>query len=227
MTSRSENENFDIELVSRSTSQRSGGLDSVKEVGLITTEELVSRIPLFSETFDVTKKEENGHLKIEKKWVTSKKKIEIPVQHEELFINGRELDDFDENEVVEIFSRLRNKLSDIFVNEQDKSEASDKPVTPESEIEILNTRHNSSSTRDKNIISEKVVSLNAKSNSNTGDVNKLELWGEEITINKKLVKLGEIIIKKYEIQEKRKIDLELKTEKLTLKFPGNYKEEIT
>ena len=41
-----------------------------------------------------------------------------------------------------------------------------------------------------------------------------------------MVKLGEIILRKYEVRENRKINVELKREKLTLKFPGNYKEEI-
>ncbi|MFI5407631.1 MAG: hypothetical protein ACHQ1D_14095, partial [Nitrososphaerales archaeon] len=53
-----------------------------------------------------------------------------------------------------------------------------------------------------------------------------ELWGEEIIIDKKMVKLAEIVIKKYQVNEKRKIDVEVSREKLTLKFPGNFKEEI-
>ena len=44
----------------------------------------------------------------------------------------------------------------------------------------------------------------------------LPIWGEEIIVNKRMVKLGEIVIKKYEINEKPKIDVEVKTEKLTV-----------
>ncbi len=55
----------------------------------------------------------------------------------------------------------------------------------------------------------------------------LELWGEEIIIDKKMVKLAEIVIKKYQVNEKRKIDVDVYREKLTLKFPGNFKEVIS
>ena len=41
-----------------------------------------------------------------------------------------------------------------------------------------------------------------------------------------MINLGEILVRKYEVHENRKIDVEIKREKLTLKFPGNYKEEI-
>ena len=41
-----------------------------------------------------------------------------------------------------------------------------------------------------------------------------------------MVKLAEIVLKKYQVEEKRKIDVEVSQEKLSLKFPGNIKEEI-
>jgi hypothetical protein len=41
-----------------------------------------------------------------------------------------------------------------------------------------------------------------------------------------MVKLGEIVVKKYEGIEKRKIDVDVKTEKLTIKYPDKHKEEI-
>ncbi|MEJ7641988.1 MAG: DUF2382 domain-containing protein, partial [Candidatus Nitrosocosmicus sp.] len=54
----------------------------------------------------------------------------------------------------------------------------------------------------------------------------IPLWGEEIVIDKRMVKLGEIVVKKYEGIEKRKIDVDVKTEKLTIKYPDKRKEEI-
>lgn len=225
MTAGVDSENFDIKVATSNTSQHVGELDSIKENGLILSEELVSRIPLYNEAFDITKKEESGHLRIEKKWITSKKKIEIPVRHEELFLNGKSLDYFDENEILEIFSKLKNKLSDVFINERNMAEDIDNTKTPESRVEIRKINHNSSD-RDKNIINQKIIPLSDNTTSNEHNLNRIELWGEEITINKRMVKLGEIVLKKYEIHEKRKIDVELKKDKLTLKFPGNYKEEI-
>jgi stress response protein YsnF len=65
---------------------------------------------------------------------------------------------------------------------------------------------------------------NDKRNLKTEDV--ITIWGEEIIINKRMVKLGEVVVKKYEINEKQKIDVEVKTEQLTIKYPDNHKEEI-
>lgn len=226
MTLGVDSENSSIKVANNHISQKSGEIDSVKNSNLILTEELVSKIPLYSEDFDITKREESGHLKIEKKWVTSKKKIEIPVRHEELFVNGKSLDYFDENEIVEIFSKLKNKLSDVFVSERTVvADADNANKTSESKVEIRNVKHHPSD-HEKNIVNQKIVPLCDNSSSNMKDLNKIELWGEELTINKRLVKLGEIELKKYEVHEKRKIDVELKKDKLTIKFPGNYKEEF-
>jgi stress response protein YsnF len=70
--------------------------------------------------------------------------------------------------------------------------------------------------------------LDGKNNDAFGEkeVHVIPLWGEEITINKKMVKIGEIVIRKYEINEKQKIDVDLKSEQLTIKYPDNRKEEI-
>ena len=70
--------------------------------------------------------------------------------------------------------------------------------------------------------------LDGKNNDAFGEKEEhvIPLWGEEITINKKMVKIGEIVIRKYEINEKQKIDVDLKSEQLTIKYPDNRKEEI-
>ncbi len=226
MDSQSDNKNtFGIELAGRNTSEDVANANNLSNKSLIQSEELVSRIPLYNENFNVTKREDNGHLKIEKKWITTKKKIEIPIQYEELYINGKELDSFDDNEIVEIFSRIRSKLSDVFINEKNDLEMKDTRNTNEGKIEIVNKKHETKRT-DRNIISQKSVPVSDVSKGTFGNQHKIELWGEEIIINKRMVKLGEVIINKYEIRENRKVDVDIRREKLTLKFPGNYKEEI-
>lgn len=186
----------------------------------------MSKIPLYNENVDVTKKEENGHLYIEKKWITSKKKIEIPVQHEELFINGKELDSFDEKEVVEILSRIKGKLSEVFINEKTELEKEAKKNSNEGKINIINAKHASHIAK-QNILTEKTVPISDSSGRTSTDPYKIELWGEEVIVNKRMVKLGEIHLRKYEVHENRKIDVEVKREKLILKFPGSHREEIS
>ncbi len=217
---------FGINLANNSTFGGISELDKINDNELIKSEELVSRIPLYNENFDVTKKEENGHLYIEKKWITSKKKIEIPVQHEELFINGKDLDSFDEKEVVEILSRIKGKLSEVFINEKTELEKEAKRNANEGKINIVNAKHASHITK-QDIITEKTVPISDSSGSTSTDPYKIELWGEEVIVNKRMVKLGEIHLRKYEVLENRKIDVEVKREKLILKFPGNHREEIS
>lgn len=227
MNSQSDNKNtFGIELAGTNTSQDVANINNYGNNDLIQSEELVSRVPLYNESFRVTKKEETGNLTIEKKWITSKKKIEIPIQYEEVYVNGKELDSFDENEIIEIFSRIRSKLSDVFINENKDLENKNTKNTSESKIEIVNTRHETKREMG-NIVSQKSVPISDPSKGTSGEQHRIELWGEELIVNKRMVKLGELIISKYEVRENRKVDVELRREKLTLKFPGNYKEEIS
>ena len=54
----------------------------------------------------------------------------------------------------------------------------------------------------------------------------IPIWGEQIIINKQMIKLGEIVIKKTKTLEKRKLEVEVKKEKVTIKYPDGNKEEI-
>ena len=74
----------------------------------------------------------------------------------------------------------------------------------------------------------KLVPLDSNNDdvSSTKEENIIPIWGEEIIINKRMVKLGEFIVKKYEVTETKEVDVELTTEKLTIHQPNFHKEEI-
>jgi stress response protein YsnF len=245
MVSQSYENKFGIKL---SDDQRISNLDSN---GLIKTEELVQKIPLYNEKLDVTKKSENGNLKIEKKWITVKKEIEIPLKYEEIFINDKVFDSYSDKEKGEIFFQIKSKISDAFLREKTDEKDNKQPDPTGSEVEIVCWEPEGMELN-KNVISEKAISLsyvtlsdqtniqqadqtniqqadqtNIQQADQTKTQETFELWGEEIIIDKKMVKLAEIVIKKYQVNEKRKIDVEVNREKLTLKFPGNFKEEIS
>ena len=237
MVSQSYENKFGIKL---SDDQRISNLDSN---GLIKTEELVQKIPLYNEKLDVTKKSENGNLKIEKKWITVKKEIEVPLKYEEIFINDKVFDSYSDKEKGEIFFQIKSKISDAFNRERTDEKDNKQPDPTGSEVEIVCLEPEGMELN-KNVISEKAISLsyitlNDQPNIQQADQpniqqadqpktqETIELWGEEIIIDKKMVKLAEIVIKKYQVNEKRKIDVEVNREKLTLKFPGNFKEEIS
>jgi len=72
--------------------------------------------------------------------------------------------------------------------------------------------------------SQTQVSDNDNNNDEVEEI--IPIWGEQIIIDKKMTKLGEIVIKKSKISEKRKVDLEVRKEKVTVKYPAGEKEEI-
>jgi len=226
MVSQSDDDKFGIKLSGDQKINNLEGLNNSESDGLIKTEELVRKIPLFNEKLDVTKKTEKGNLRIEKKWITVKKKIEIPLKYEEVFINGKVFDSYNDKEIGEIFSRIKSKISDVFLHERTSFEDNKQLDSTGSEVEIVCLEPEGKELNN-NVLSEKPVSLLDGTKADLNDNQQtLELWGEEIIINKKRVKLAEIVLKKYQVNEKRKIDVEVKREKLILKFPGNLKEEI-
>ena len=226
MVSQTDENKFDIKLSGDQKNNNFEGQDNPESDALIKTEELVRKIPLFNQKLDVTRKTEKGNLIIEKKWITVKKKVEIPLKYEEIFINGKVFDSFNDNELSEIFSRIKSKISDVFLHERTDLENNKQAESTGSEIEIVCLEPGGKDF-DKNITSEKPLALTDGTKVDQNNNQQiLELWGEEIIINKKMVKLAEIVLKKYQVEEKRKIDVEVSREKLTLKFPGNIKEEI-
>ena len=42
-------------------------------------------------------------------------KSEIPIKYEEAYINGKESDSYSENEIIEIFSKINYKITDVFL----------------------------------------------------------------------------------------------------------------
>src|SRR4029078_12264342 len=131
MVSQSYENKFGIKL---SDDQRISNLDSN---GLIKTEELVQKIPLYNEKLDVTKKNENGNLKIEKKWITVKKEIEIPLKYEEIFINDKVFNSYSNKEKGEILSQIKSKIADAFSREKTDEKDNKQSEPLGSEVEIV------------------------------------------------------------------------------------------
>jgi stress response protein YsnF len=215
-------------------------------------EEIAKTIPLFAENFDVTKKTEETQLVLSKKWVDSTKKIEIPIKYEEILINGKEFDHYNEKEITEILSKIKDKITHVFshddkengkegvshstdggVNQHNSS--GNNPTASPSDIEVREfsgqspdeeaTQDQGNATHGRKPVPLSIGGGNGNSEEK-GDNIVIPLWGEEIVINKRMVKLGEIVVNKYEGIEKRKIDVDVKTEKLTIKYPDKHKEEI-
>ena len=183
--------------------------------------EIVQRIPLIGEKFTLTKKTKEGQVNIEKRWTTTTKKIEIPVKYEEIYMDGKNIDSLIERDAVKIFTKIKDKIKHVFIHSDNMGEDAPKDTLKmkyyDADNSLLNDR--------QNIGGRKTIpSTNDKRNLKTENV--ITIWGEEIVINKRIVKLGEFVVKKYEVTETKEVDVELITEKLTIHQPNSHKEEI-
>ncbi len=185
--------------------------------------EIINKIPLIGEKFSITKKTKEGKISIEKRWTTSTTKIEIPVSYEEIYLDGKKIESHSKHEALKMFSKVINKIKHVFSNTENTK-------YKENPADTLKVRHYD---KDNNILNEKQnneignpipLSSNAK---NSKIENVVTIWGEEIVINKRMVKLGEFVVKKYEVTETKQVDVELTSEKLTIYRPDSHKEEIT
>lgn len=185
--------------------------------------EIINKIPLIGEKFSITKKTKEGKISIEKRWTKSTTKIEIPVSYEEIYVDGKKIESHSKHEVLKMFSKVINKIKRVFSNTENTK-------YKENPADTLKVRHYD---KDNNILNEKQnneignpipLSNNAK---NSKIENVVTIWGEEIVINKRMVKLGEFVVKKYEVTETKQVDVELTSEKLTIHRPDSHKEEIT
>ena len=217
---------------------------------------IVEKIPIYEEEFDITKETTKTQLYLEKRWIKSTKKIEVPINYEEMFINGKEFDSYSHNELVEIFSKVKEKISEVFHPSQTGGEE-DQPDKRESrnirnypnDLDIklqkneettktpIGPTDNESSQSEKKpllpnsegstINSQIQVSGNNNNNNGSEEEQIIPIWGEQVIIDKKMVKLGEITIKKSRIVEKRHVNVEVRKEKVTVKYPDGKKEEFT
>lgn len=209
-------------------------------------EEIIKEISLYGEDFKVTKKTEESKVHVEKKWIESTKKIEVPIKYQEIYINGKEFSSMKENELAEVFSKIKEKFSEVFHHGDNKQSKDDnqnnnnningknesKDVDKYSEDLDIKYRDGKEIIMEKEkekgkntFLNESLVPLfpnteaNKQINNSNNDEKVIPLWGEEVIVSKKMVKLGEIVIKKYRVNEIRKIDVEVRHEKLTAKYP--------
>jgi stress response protein YsnF len=201
-------------------------------------EEITQRIPVYEEEYSITKEITKTQLHLEKKWLKSTKKIEIPINYEEMFINGREFDSYSQNELVEVISKVKEKISEVIhpeQNEADESSKSNEEIKRHYPHDVdIQYQKNEPSKENKALQFQDTrldIDKNQVQLANNDVEDKIEeeiipIWGEQIIIDKKMVKLGEIVIRKSKITEKRKLDVVVRKEKVTAEYPDGKKQEI-
>lgn len=210
--------------------------DTPSTKSVLQGEQIVSIIPLYDEDFELTKKEVETNIQLEKKWVHTTKKIEIPIKYEEILLNGKEFSSYEQKEIVEMLSKIKHKISHVFhhdaedsKNNKDDSQTQNKSDKPQSdnhdhhhensELDVHYTKQGSK--KETHNSSSAPSALTNGTNTNQFE-RVIPLWGEEITVNRKIVKLGEIIVRKYQISENHEIQVELNKEKYSIKYPDGF-----
>ena len=187
--------------------------------------EIVKKIPLMGEKFSYTKQTKEDKINIEKRWNTTIKKIEIPVSYEEIYIDGKRLESNDENEPLQIISKIKNNIKNFFIR-SNTQKSNNLHKEQDGVLKIKQYNVDNKISNEKQNIGNKISLPSYIKNKNSRIEHTVTIWGDEITINKKKVKLGEFIIKKHEVTELKKVDVELLTDKLTIYHPNSIKEEI-
>jgi stress response protein YsnF len=183
--------------------------------------EIIEKIPLIGQRFSSTKQTKESQIHIEKRWATSLKKIEIPINYEEIYIDGKRIDSYSDKEFTKVFSKIKNKIKNIFIRSKNQENLNSETL----QVKYYDAQNNAIINEKQNAELDKSSPLSSvKKNQKIENV--ITVWGEEIVIDKRKVKLGEFVIKKYEVTESKKIDVELITEKLTIHNPNSSKEEI-
>ena len=167
-------------------------------------------VPVNEERFSISKNTIVENVKIEKRWITTTKKVEIPVPYEEVYVNDKMIKLFDEKYDDSILSKLKDKILDSIDRDKNKQQHSlaQQENQPRGElIPLFDEKDQNSNIQE----TEKVISI----------------MGEEIVVSRRTVKIGEIVIKKRRVIDNKKIKIDIKKEKVILEYPDGTTEQIT
>ena len=169
-------------------------------------------IPILKQDYSISKETSIRKVKIEKRFVTKTKTVRVPVVYEELYINDKKLKSV---EKLQLFSALKDKISSI-ASSDNTSTSLEQSIKEKNKIENMG---------------ELVPLLSSSDEGNSGTQIKKEriipLYEEQLEIIKKMVKVAEIVITKRRVTERKKIDIDINTEEVTLKYPDGRSEKLS
>lgn len=203
-------------------------------------------IPVISEDYSLSKKTLSEEINIEKRWVEHEE-IKIPVRYEKVFVNDKEIDVYSKQGVI---SQIKEKVSDLVQsnkeeNETKKEEKVDtKNQIDDKEIEKKKRGEDKEELqlkgeivplfdKEQNEGNNLHYSRSSSNSSNNQELTKNEnqalipIYAEEITISKKLVKVGEILLSKRRVIEEENVNVETTKERISVEHPDGRKEKLT
>ncbi|HZC50235.1 MAG TPA: DUF2382 domain-containing protein [Nitrososphaeraceae archaeon] len=169
-------------------------------------------IPVNEERFSISKNTVSEDVKIEKRWISATRKVEVPVPYEEVYVNDKVVKLFDEKDDDNILSKLKDKILDSIDRDKNKQQQRQQTISQQQQqnepggelIPLFDDK-------DNNQITEKVIPI----------------LGEEVVVSRRTVKIGEIVIKKRRVTDNKKIQIDIKKEKVMLEYPDGTTEQIT
>lgn len=188
--------------------------------------ESVKVIPVVEENFDLVKKTVIQETKIVKRQATKTEKIEVPITYEEVYVNDKKLKIYDKEEGEGILSKLKGTIAHSITADDSNIEYRYHDPSSTSDLSADNSRsQNQYHDANYDTEGELVPLIEGQEKNETEKI--VPIWGEEIIVSKRKVKLGEIIIRKRRIIENKKIDVDIRKEKVVVEYPDGVKKQLT
>jgi stress response protein YsnF len=188
--------------------------------------ENVKVIPVVEENFDLLKKTIIQETKIVKRPATKTEKIEVPITYEEVYVNDKKLKIYDKEEEEGLLSKLKGTIADSITADDSNIEYRYPNPSSTSDLSADKSRsQNQNHDYNYDTEGELVPLFEGQEKNETEKI--VPIWGEEIIVSKRKVKLGEIIIRKRRIIENKKIDVDIRKEKIIVEYPNGIKEQLT
>jgi stress response protein YsnF len=188
--------------------------------------ESVKVIPVVEENFDLVKKTVIQETKIVKRPATKTEKIEVPITYDEVYVNDKKLKIYDKEEGEGILSKLKGTIAHSITADDSNIEYRYPNPSSTSDLSADNSRsQNQYHDANYDTEGELVPLIEGQEKNETEKI--VPIWGEEIIVSKRKVKLGEIIIRKRRIIENKKIDVDIRKEKVVVEYPDGVKKQLT
>ena len=170
-------------------------------------------VPVLKQDYSISKETSIKEAKIEKRLVNKVKTVRVPLVYEELYINDKKLKSVKE---FQIFSAFKDKITSI------------------ANMGNISTASVEQSIKKKNIIENRgeLIPLLSSSDKDGSETQRekeriIPLYEEQFEIIKKRVRVAEIIITKQRVTEKKKVDIDISTEEVTLEHPDGRSERLS
>lgn len=198
-------------------------------------------IPVIAEDYSLSKKTLSEEINIEKRWVEHDE-IKIPVRYEKVFVNDKEIDVYSKQGTI---SQIKEKISDLVQSNKGNETEEEKEDTKNQNDnkDIANKKREVREEEELQLKGEIVPlfdnqqneynTIHSSSSSNNEELTKNEnqalipIYAEEITISKKLVKVGEILLSKRRVVEEENVNVDTTKERISVEHPDGRKEKLT